>query len=169
VSYESRLELARLLLADFDPTVQWIYAQPFQLVLRVMDDGPGTFRTSCWHTGRVADPPPTREFTERARRLFGCPPWLSPSAWTQPFPRCLSGFTLTSTMPSTRIGWTYARGQQGTKCLDCMGKICLSQFARVDPQIEAPVPGLPNGRIVDPSGFCDGHWHLAARALFQPR
>jgi hypothetical protein len=31
VIYESRLELARLLLADFDPTVNWIVAQPFHL------------------------------------------------------------------------------------------------------------------------------------------
>ena len=31
VIYESRLELARLLLADFDPTVTWIVAQPFLL------------------------------------------------------------------------------------------------------------------------------------------
>jgi hypothetical protein len=35
VVYESRLELARLLLADFDPQVQRIYAQPFRLVARV--------------------------------------------------------------------------------------------------------------------------------------
>jgi hypothetical protein len=35
VVYESRLELARLLLADFDPHVQGIYAQPFLLVARV--------------------------------------------------------------------------------------------------------------------------------------
>ena len=35
VVYESRLELARLLLADFDPQVQQIYAQPFRLVARV--------------------------------------------------------------------------------------------------------------------------------------
>lgn len=34
VVYESRLELARLLLADFDPQVQQIYAQPFRLVAR---------------------------------------------------------------------------------------------------------------------------------------
>ncbi len=33
--YESRLELARLLLADFDPQIQQIYAQPFRLVARV--------------------------------------------------------------------------------------------------------------------------------------
>jgi len=32
VVYESRLELARLLLADFDPQVRRIYAQPFRLV-----------------------------------------------------------------------------------------------------------------------------------------
>jgi hypothetical protein len=32
---ESRLELARLLLADFDPKTQQIYAQPFRLVARV--------------------------------------------------------------------------------------------------------------------------------------
>lgn len=32
VIYESRLELARLLLADFDPQVRHIYAQPFRLV-----------------------------------------------------------------------------------------------------------------------------------------
>jgi len=35
VVYESRLELARLLLADFDPKVRGIYAQPFLLVARV--------------------------------------------------------------------------------------------------------------------------------------
>ena len=32
VIYESRLELAGLLLADFDPQIQHIYAQPFRLV-----------------------------------------------------------------------------------------------------------------------------------------
>lgn len=32
VVYESRLELARLLLADFDPDIAAIYAQPFRLV-----------------------------------------------------------------------------------------------------------------------------------------
>ncbi|WP_405758933.1 TnsA-like heteromeric transposase endonuclease subunit [Streptomyces sp. NBC_00073] len=35
VVYESRLELARLLLADFDPTVRGIFAQPFRLVARI--------------------------------------------------------------------------------------------------------------------------------------
>jgi hypothetical protein len=35
VVYESRLELARLLLADFDPEVSGIYAQPFRLVAMV--------------------------------------------------------------------------------------------------------------------------------------
>jgi hypothetical protein len=35
VAYESRLELARLLLADFDPVVESVYAQPFQLVAEV--------------------------------------------------------------------------------------------------------------------------------------
>jgi hypothetical protein len=35
VPYESRLELARLLLADFDPAVEFVYAQPFQLVAEV--------------------------------------------------------------------------------------------------------------------------------------
>jgi TnsA endonuclease N terminal len=35
VVYESRLELARLLLADFDPRVEQIYAQPFRLVARI--------------------------------------------------------------------------------------------------------------------------------------
>jgi hypothetical protein len=34
VAYESRLELARILLADFDPTVTGIVAQPFQLAGR---------------------------------------------------------------------------------------------------------------------------------------
>jgi hypothetical protein len=37
VLYESRLELARLLLADFDPQVCRIYAQPFRLVARIGD------------------------------------------------------------------------------------------------------------------------------------
>lgn len=37
VVYESRLELARLLLADFDPAVQGIFAQPCRLVARVGD------------------------------------------------------------------------------------------------------------------------------------
>jgi hypothetical protein len=35
VIYESRLELANLLLADFDPSVRHIVAQPFMLVARV--------------------------------------------------------------------------------------------------------------------------------------
>ena len=35
VVYESRLELARLLLADFDPQVEQIYAQPFRLAARL--------------------------------------------------------------------------------------------------------------------------------------
>jgi hypothetical protein len=35
VVYESRLELARLLLADFDPKVRTIVAQPFQLSMRI--------------------------------------------------------------------------------------------------------------------------------------
>jgi hypothetical protein len=35
VAYESQLELARLLLADFDRAVESIYAQPFQLVAEV--------------------------------------------------------------------------------------------------------------------------------------
>ncbi|MET7703613.1 TnsA-like heteromeric transposase endonuclease subunit [Streptomyces sp. NPDC005485] len=35
VVYESRLELARLLLADFDPEVQGIFAQPCRLAARV--------------------------------------------------------------------------------------------------------------------------------------
>jgi len=35
VMYESRLELARLLLADFDPIVKAIYAQPCRMVARV--------------------------------------------------------------------------------------------------------------------------------------
>jgi hypothetical protein len=35
VIYESRLELANLILADFDPTVHHIVAQPFQLTANV--------------------------------------------------------------------------------------------------------------------------------------
>jgi hypothetical protein len=35
VVYESRLELARLLFADMDPSVRWIVAQPFRLVCEV--------------------------------------------------------------------------------------------------------------------------------------
>ncbi|MFQ6197236.1 TnsA-like heteromeric transposase endonuclease subunit [Streptomyces sp. NPDC000405] len=37
VVYESRLELARLLLADFDPAVKGIFAQPCRLAARVGD------------------------------------------------------------------------------------------------------------------------------------
>ncbi|MFH8583429.1 TnsA-like heteromeric transposase endonuclease subunit [Streptomyces celluloflavus] len=37
VVYESRLELARLLLADFDPVVRGIFAQPCRLAARVGD------------------------------------------------------------------------------------------------------------------------------------
>jgi hypothetical protein len=35
VIYESRLELARLLLADFDPEVRLIYAQPCRLIMQL--------------------------------------------------------------------------------------------------------------------------------------
>jgi hypothetical protein len=39
IIYESRLELTRLLFADFDPTVQRIFAQPFMLKTSI--DGAG--------------------------------------------------------------------------------------------------------------------------------
>lgn len=47
VVYESRLELARLLLADFDPRTIAIAAQPFLLEEQV-DGSDGTCPTSCW-------------------------------------------------------------------------------------------------------------------------
>ena len=54
VVYESRLELARLLLADFDCHVAVIAAQPFLLQARVAGAPAVTCRTSCWcvRTGR---------------------------------------------------------------------------------------------------------------------
>ena len=54
VIYESRLELARLLLADFDPDVTAIAAQPFLLRALAAAGSAGTCRTSCWcaPTGR---------------------------------------------------------------------------------------------------------------------
>ena len=48
VIYESRLELARLLLADFDPGVTAIAAQPFLLRRRRAAGFAGTCRISCW-------------------------------------------------------------------------------------------------------------------------
>ena len=50
VIYESRLELARLLLADFDRDVTAIAAQPFLLQARVAGRLAGMCRTSCWRT-----------------------------------------------------------------------------------------------------------------------
>ena len=46
VIYESRLELARLLYADFDPSVNRIVAQPFLLTTRSTGKREDTFRTS---------------------------------------------------------------------------------------------------------------------------
>jgi hypothetical protein len=48
VIYESRLELARLLLADFDPDVTAIAAQPFLLRARISGRSAGTCRISYW-------------------------------------------------------------------------------------------------------------------------
>lgn len=62
VVYESRLELARLLLADFDPRVQQIYAQPLLLVARA--DGrarrhvPGFLLVSAAETARLVNVKP---------------------------------------------------------------------------------------------------------------
>jgi hypothetical protein len=62
VAYESRPELARVLLADFDPQVRWIYAQPFRLVVRI--DGrvrshvPDLLLVTAAETGRLANVKP---------------------------------------------------------------------------------------------------------------
>jgi hypothetical protein len=69
VVYESRLELARLLLADFDPKVGTIVAQPFQLSTRIdgrrrrhvpdvlLQDGTGTATVvDVKPAGLLADP-----------------------------------------------------------------------------------------------------------------
>ncbi|MFG3207299.1 TnsA-like heteromeric transposase endonuclease subunit [Streptomyces sp. NPDC048192] len=69
VVYESRLELARLLLADFDPAVRGIFAQPCRLVARIGNRarchvpdfllvmGSGTVRVvKVRSTDRVQDP-----------------------------------------------------------------------------------------------------------------
>ncbi|MEV6130088.1 hypothetical protein AB0M05_25145 [Streptomyces violaceusniger] len=45
--YQSRLELASLLLADFDPTVRGLVAQPFLLKAVVDGQVQGTSRTTC--------------------------------------------------------------------------------------------------------------------------
>jgi hypothetical protein len=47
VIYESRLELARLLLADFDPDVTAIAAQPFLLRAQVSGRSAAMCRISC--------------------------------------------------------------------------------------------------------------------------
>ena len=47
VVYESRLELARLLLADFDPRVAAIAAQPFCVTASLTGGSGGMSRTSC--------------------------------------------------------------------------------------------------------------------------
>jgi len=45
VVYESRLELARIMLADFDPAVTAVAAQPFRLIGR---DGCGSVASGGW-------------------------------------------------------------------------------------------------------------------------
>jgi hypothetical protein len=45
VGYESRLEYANLLLADFDPRVDWILSQPFLLEGRTRAHAVATFPT----------------------------------------------------------------------------------------------------------------------------
>lgn len=63
VVYESRLELARLLLADFDPAVRGIFAQPCRLVARI--DGkvrshvPDFLLVMCSDTVRMVNVKPT--------------------------------------------------------------------------------------------------------------
>lgn len=60
--YESRLELARLLLADFDPAVQEIFAQPCRLAARVGDQVrhhvPDFLLVMCSGTVRVVNVKP---------------------------------------------------------------------------------------------------------------
>jgi len=53
VAYESRLELARVMLADQDRDVVGIAAQPFWLTGADGGTGDGMFRISCWWMGLV--------------------------------------------------------------------------------------------------------------------
>lgn len=69
VAYESRLELARLLLADFDPQVRQIYAQPFRFVAQV--DGhirchvPDFLLVTGAGTGRLVNVKPAARLKDR--------------------------------------------------------------------------------------------------------
>ncbi|MEO3930464.1 hypothetical protein ABGB07_42440 [Micromonosporaceae bacterium B7E4] len=53
VVYESRLELARIMLADFDRSVVAIAAQPLQLTSRYGDRVAGMCRICCWSSAPV--------------------------------------------------------------------------------------------------------------------
>ncbi|WP_433178796.1 TnsA-like heteromeric transposase endonuclease subunit [Actinoallomurus sp. CA-150999] len=78
VAYESRLELARLLLADFDPHVRQIYAQPFRLVAQV--DGqirchvPDFLLVTAAGTGRLVNVKPAARLQDhRVARVLAWP------------------------------------------------------------------------------------------------
>jgi hypothetical protein len=87
VAYESRLELARIMLADFDPGVAAVAAQPFQLVgadkerirrhvpdvLLVGRDG-GVTVVDVKASSRLADPDVRAQFSW-TRRLAGLRGW----------------------------------------------------------------------------------------------
>jgi hypothetical protein len=68
VVYESRLELARLLLADFDPQVQRIYAQPFRLVAgaggRVRHHVPDFLLVTAAGTARLVNVKPAQRLKD---------------------------------------------------------------------------------------------------------
>jgi hypothetical protein len=53
VTYESRLELVRLLFTDFEPSVLGIVAQPFLLQAVVKGNSGSTFRTISWSPSRA--------------------------------------------------------------------------------------------------------------------
>jgi hypothetical protein len=82
VVYESRLELAKLLLADFDPQVRLIYAQPFRLAARV--DGrvrhhvPDYLLVTVVGTGRLVNVKPAERLQNfKVAEGFGLDPRMS--------------------------------------------------------------------------------------------
>lgn len=89
VIYESRLELARLLLADFDPQVEQIYAQPFRLAARaggrVRHHVPDFLLVSAGGTARLVNVKPAARLQD--------PEVTEALAW----PGVLAG----------RLGWEY--------------------------------------------------------------
>ncbi|MGP3964622.1 TnsA-like heteromeric transposase endonuclease subunit [Nonomuraea sp. 3N208] len=139
VIYESRLELARLLFADFDPSVSRIVAQPFLMTAHV--DGAGRrhipdFLLMTESGPLVVDGKPTRQLAQPEvafsfawaktvieSRGWGYEVWTEPNMQRLENIRFLAGYRRSSLFSTDLVGAIEAAVQDGATLADAFAAV----------------------------------------------